>query len=388
MPRQPPKVANASVAESRLSNTFAITEGQEADLDAVILPRDLIDPDPDQPRIFFDEEALRELGHDLRQHHLKPLQAIIVRPHPRREGRFMIVAGERRWRAAGQEYGDVERLRCTLRSLTEQQIALIQGAENDKRKDTSVIAKGRNYNRIKNGGNLTWNEVGQRVGKTENTVLRHVRLLRLPRAVQNFMEKNQLSEKHGRAFLNLQPSGNGVSGPDLSGEAPNKNHKRLMNNIRDTIERGRPMPGDEAIQLAGEYVCKTPEPHDDERHSLYAALHKKNVEEEAAKLRDKNRAALKSGDVSAQSAPLRVVKDGEPLPPAPQPVAAPVATPAPLPLGDLLGADDQLAQTLELLREWVNSLPTGAGERVGKEYTLAVGHIKEARRALEKLREK
>lgn len=362
MPSKPPKVANASVAERRLSQTFAITEGQEADLDAVILSRDSIDPDPDQPRVFFDEEKLRELGEDLRQHSLQPLQPLIVRPHPRRDGRFMIVAGERRWRAAGQDFGDVERLRCTLRDLSEVHVALIQGAENDKREDTSVIAKGRNYNRIKNAIGLTWKEVGERVTASEQTVLRHVRLLRLPRDVQDFMEKNSLSEKHGRAFLTLQESGNGKSGPDLSSEKPNANHKKLMRNIEDGGARGHVVSGEDSIKLASEYVEKKPQSD------------KESVEEQATILREKNNAT------PAATAPAI---NRRPETEAPDAVAAAGV----LPVGDLEMVDAALDETLTVLREWMRGLSVEQENRVTREHFQIVQHIREARKALARLKE-
>ena len=386
MPRNTPKAANASVAESRLSNAFAITEGQEADLDAVILSRDSIDPDPDQPRVFFDEAKLRELGEDLRQHALQPLQPLIVRPHPLREGRFMIVAGERRWRAAGWEFGDIERLRCTLRNLNEEQVALIQGAENDKREDTSVIAKGRNYNRVKNASGLTWAEVGLRVGASEQTVLRHVRLLRLPRDVQDFIEKNALSEKHGRAFLWLQESGTGVSGPDLSKEKPNKNHRRLMANITDAIARGKVVSGDQAILLSKDYVDRMPQPHDDARNARYQEEEQKRVEEQAAILREKNRAALESGDVSAQSAPLQLVKDGDP--PTTPPAAPAAGLSTALPTDDVSLADKALDNALIVLKDWMRHLSVEHENQVTADYKRALEHIKEARRALKRIVEK
>src|SRR5688572_16054226 len=77
-------------------------EGTENDTDAVLIPRDSIEAGTLNARVHFDPHALKELGESLKTH--GQLQPILVRPHPRKDGKYEIVAGERRWRAAGASY--------------------------------------------------------------------------------------------------------------------------------------------------------------------------------------------------------------------------------------------------------------------------------------------
>lgn len=92
------------------------------------IPLDHIEPDPAQPRKTFDPEALRELGQSLRVRQIHP---ILVRPHPTRRGRFVIVAGERRWRAAS--LARLGRIRAEVCRLTPEEVAQVQLAENENR---------------------------------------------------------------------------------------------------------------------------------------------------------------------------------------------------------------------------------------------------------------
>ena len=160
------------------------------------IPLDLIAPNPRQPRKSFDEQELRELAESLREHGV--LQPILVRPLP--GGRYELVAGERRWRAA--RLAGLDRMPAVVRSAAEDderlELALI---ENMARQDLNPVEAARACAALVDEFGLTKEEVGRRVGKSRVAISNLVRLLELPDEVLAMLESGQLSEGHGRAVL-------------------------------------------------------------------------------------------------------------------------------------------------------------------------------------------
>ena len=161
------------------------------------IPIELIQRNPDQPRMDFPEAELEELAASVRQRGV--LQPILVRPAPGRLGEYQIVAGERRWRAAQKaglsavpavvrELGDVETL----------EIALI---ENIQRADLNALEEASAYMSLMTLAQTTQEEVAHAVGKSRSHVANTLRLLQLPEAVQMLVRSGELSAGHARTVI-------------------------------------------------------------------------------------------------------------------------------------------------------------------------------------------
>ena len=159
------------------------------------IPLELITPNPNQPRKAFDEQELGELAGSLREHGV--LQPILVRPLP--GGRYELLAGERRWRAA--QLAGLDRIPAVVRPAAENERLELALIENMARQDLNPIESARACAALVDEFGLTKEEVGRRVGKSRVAVSNLVRLLELPDEVLAMVEAGHLSEGHGRAVL-------------------------------------------------------------------------------------------------------------------------------------------------------------------------------------------
>ncbi len=159
------------------------------------IPLDLIAPNPRQPRKAFGETELRELADSLREHGV--LQPVLVRPLA--GGRYELLAGERRWRAA--RLAGLERIPAVVRDAPEGDGLEIAVIENMARQDLNPVEAAHACAALVDEFGLTKEEVGKRVGKSRVAISNLVRLLELPDEVLSMLEKGQLSEGHGRAVL-------------------------------------------------------------------------------------------------------------------------------------------------------------------------------------------
>ena len=159
------------------------------------IPLDQISPNPSQPRRSFEEQDLRELAGSLHEHGI--LQPVLVRPLP--GGRYELIAGERRWRAA--RLAGLERIPAVVRSAAEQDRLELALIENMARQDLNPVESARACAALVDELGLTKEEVGRRVGKSRVAISNLVRLLELPDEVLAMLESGQLSEGHGRAVL-------------------------------------------------------------------------------------------------------------------------------------------------------------------------------------------
>lgn len=159
------------------------------------IPLDRIAPNPSQPRKSFGDEELRALAGSLREHGV--LQPILVRPLP--GGRYELVAGERRWRAA--RLAGLERIPAVVRSAADGERLELAMIENMARQDLNPVESARACAALVDEFGLTKEEVGRRVGKSRVAISNLVRLLELPDEVLSMLEAGTLSEGHGRAVL-------------------------------------------------------------------------------------------------------------------------------------------------------------------------------------------
>jgi ParB family chromosome partitioning protein len=159
------------------------------------IPLDLIAPNPRQPRKAFGEAELGELADSLREHGV--LQPVLVRPLA--GGRYELLAGERRWRAA--RLAGLERIPAVVRATPDGDGLEIAVIENMARQDLNPVEAAHACAALVDEFGLTKEEVGKRVGKSRVAISNLVRLLELPDEVLSMLEKGQLSEGHGRAVL-------------------------------------------------------------------------------------------------------------------------------------------------------------------------------------------
>jgi ParB family chromosome partitioning protein len=159
------------------------------------IPAELIDPNPNQPRGGFDEQALLALADSIRARGV--LQPVLVRPVP--GGRYELIAGERRWRAA--RMAELESVPAMVRyhdDAASLEVALI---ENMAREDLNAVDEARGCAALVEELGLSREEVGLRVGRSRVAVSNLIRLLELPDEALALVERDELSEGHGRALL-------------------------------------------------------------------------------------------------------------------------------------------------------------------------------------------
>jgi ParB family transcriptional regulator, chromosome partitioning protein len=159
------------------------------------LPVELIEPNRRQPRRRFDEEPLQALADSLRERGV--LQPVLVRPLP--GGRYELVAGERRWRAA--QVAGLETLPALVRDRGDAQALEVALIENMAREDLNPIEEARACAALVEELGLTREDVGRRVGRSRVAVSNLLRLLDLPDEALELLEAGDLSEGHGRALL-------------------------------------------------------------------------------------------------------------------------------------------------------------------------------------------
>lgn len=178
-----------------LDETFDPTASGEQSSELRHIKRSQIVANPDQPRRHFDEEALEELASSIREHGI--IQPLVVTPV--RDG-FQIVAGERRWRAAG--LAGLEKVPVIVRTLSEQHKLELALIENLQRRDLNPLETATAYLKLHTQFNLTYEEIGHRVGgKAVSTISNILRLLHLPEDAKQALIEGWISEGHARQIL-------------------------------------------------------------------------------------------------------------------------------------------------------------------------------------------
>ena len=157
---------------------------------------DLIEPSPYQPRTHFREQALEELAQSIRSSGI--IQPLVVR---RIGGRYQLIAGERRWRAA--QRAPIGRVPVVIRDVPEEVALEMALVENLQREDLNPIEQARAFERLVEEFSLTQEEVAERTGKDRATIANSMRLLRLEQTIQDMIEEGRVSAGHGRALLSI-----------------------------------------------------------------------------------------------------------------------------------------------------------------------------------------
>jgi len=156
-----------------------------------------VEPNREQPRKNFDEDALQELADSIKQFGL--LQPIMVQD---RKDHYEIIAGERRWRAA--KLAGLKEVPVIIRNYTEREIVEISLIENIQREDLNPIEEAQAYKRLLTEFNLKQDEVAERVSKSRTAVTNSIRLLKLSEKVQKMVIDEMITTGHARALLAVE----------------------------------------------------------------------------------------------------------------------------------------------------------------------------------------
>ena len=178
----------------------------ESDTRIETLPLREIEPDPGQPRKTFDDETLAELSASIAEHGL--LQPIAVRPKP--SGGYLIVAGERRWRAS--RMAGLTEVPVIVKDVTDEQAMELALVENLQREDLDPVEEAAGIRELMTRCDLTQEQAARKLGKSRSALANSLRLLSLPETVLELLKSGFITIGHAKVFL-------GLPTPELQEEA-------------------------------------------------------------------------------------------------------------------------------------------------------------------------
>lgn len=174
-----------------------VAKKDEKVIEGILMDIKKVEPNREQPRKNFDEDALLELSESIKQFGV--LQPLIVQD---RKGYYEIIAGERRWRAA--KIAGLKEVPVIIKDLTDQEVVEIALIENIQRENLNPIEEAIAYKRLLTEFNLKQDEVAERVSKSRTAVTNSMRLLKLNEKVQQMVIDDMLSTGHARALLGIE----------------------------------------------------------------------------------------------------------------------------------------------------------------------------------------
>ena len=187
---------DVSPKASKQTKTGAVTKTEVVKKVEQTLNINRIEPNKNQPRKEFNEDALQELADSIKQFGvIEPLVVV------KRKGYYELIAGERRWRAA--RLAGLKEVPVVIKDYDDQQIVEIALIENIQREDLNPIEEAHAYERLIQEFNLTQDEVAERVSKSRTTVTNALRLLKLTEKVQQMLIDDMLSTGHVRALIKI-----------------------------------------------------------------------------------------------------------------------------------------------------------------------------------------
>lgn len=196
MPRQTlGRGLSALIGEDTVTSQISATGIAKAHESGTLeLDIDLIEPNPEQPRTRFTDAKLQELAQSIRVNGV--VQPIVVRPY---NGRYQIVAGERRWRAS--QLAELRKIPAFVREVSDEKLLELALVENIQRQELNPIEEANAYRKLTENIGLTQDQIAERVGKNRTVVTTSLRLLRLADDIQRSIEEGVLTAGHGRALL-------------------------------------------------------------------------------------------------------------------------------------------------------------------------------------------
>ncbi|HSS18654.1 MAG TPA: ParB/RepB/Spo0J family partition protein [Pyrinomonadaceae bacterium] len=212
---------------------------------------ELIDRSPLQPRTNFDEAKLSDLAKSITANGV--VQPVLLR---RRGGRFELVAGERRWRAA--QLAGLTKIPAVVREVPDENVLEIALIENIQREDLNPIEEAKAYQKLIETLGLTQESVATKVGRDRSYITNYLRLLRLPEDIQTLVQVGRLSTGHARTLLGLEHVdqqrriARRVIEQDLSVRATEQIVRRSADSVSKTKSKGPPHQSDDANVRAAE----------------------------------------------------------------------------------------------------------------------------------------
>ncbi len=175
------------ISEVRTDGSSAISE----------IDIDLISPNPDQPRRSFSDEGIEELAASIRE--LGIIQPLSLRDA--HDGKYQIIAGERRWRAA--QIAGLQSVPAYVRTASDSEVTEMALIENIQREDLNAIEIALAFKKLLDTYDLTQERLSERVGKSRSVITNHLRLLKLPAEIQIALRDRRIDMGHARALLSI-----------------------------------------------------------------------------------------------------------------------------------------------------------------------------------------
>ena len=226
--------------------------------EVVQLYLDDIIPNRFQPREIFDERALKELAVSIREHGV--IQPIIVRSV--QNGKYEIIAGERRYKASA--LAGLTKIPAIIRNLDDKESSKVALLENLQRKNLNPIEEARTYQKILEIDQMTQEELAKTMGKSQSAVANKLRLLSLPDDIQESLLKEQISERHARALINIPDSKKQkemlkkIIDNKMSVRSVEEEIKRLYSKNNDSTQARPELSNNEQIATTNAFVNSSP----------------------------------------------------------------------------------------------------------------------------------
>ena len=226
--------------------------------EVVQLYLDDIIPNRFQPREIFDERALKELAVSIREHGV--IQPIIVRSV--QNGKYEIIAGERRYKASA--LAGLTKIPSIIRNLDDKESSKVALLENLQRKNLNPIEEARTYQKILEIDQMTQEELAKTMGKSQSAVANKLRLLSLPDDIQESLLKEQISERHARALINIPDSKKQkemlkkIIDNKMSVRSVEEEIKRLYSKNNDSTQVRPELSNNEQIATTNAFVNSSP----------------------------------------------------------------------------------------------------------------------------------
>ena len=203
-----------------------------------------VEPNREQPRKNFDEDALEELAESIKQFGL--LQPIIVQD---RKTYYEIIAGERRWRAAKK--AGLKEVPVIIKNLSEQEIVEISLIENIQRENLNPIEEAQAYKRLLTEFNLKQDEVAERVAKSRTAVTNSMRLLKLCDNVQQMIIDDMISTGHARALITIedQEQQYAIAQQIFDEKLSVRDVEKLVKNLNKPVKIKKTIPTDKSLEV-------------------------------------------------------------------------------------------------------------------------------------------
>lgn len=210
-----------------------------------------VEPNREQPRKNFDEDALQELADSIKQFGL--LQPILVQD---RKTHYEIIAGERRWRAA--KLAGLKEVPVIIRDYSEQEIVEISLIENIQREDLNPIEEAQAYKRLLTEFSLKQDEVAERVSKSRTAVTNSMRLLKLCDEVQQMIIDDMLSTGHARALISIEdPEQQYMIAQKIFDEKLSvRDVEKLVKNLNKPEKPKKEVPEDKSLEIIYQDVAE------------------------------------------------------------------------------------------------------------------------------------